>query len=44
MDRLENISAKPLDPNELSWEEVRELGLEPQPSGNVPDGDNDVDA
>lgn len=44
MDRLENITASPLDPNEVSWDEVRELGLEPQPSGIVPDGDDDADA
>jgi len=30
---VQNIVVEAVDPNETSWQEVRELGLEPEPTG-----------
>uniref|UniRef100_UPI002D77F0A6 hypothetical protein n=1 Tax=Ralstonia pickettii TaxID=329 RepID=UPI002D77F0A6 len=30
-----------VDPNEAGWQEVRDLGLEPEPAGMTPDADED---
>lgn len=30
---VQNLVADAVDPNETSWQEVRELGIEPEPAG-----------
>jgi len=38
---VQNLVAEPVDPNETSWQEVRELGIEPEPADMAADEPGD---
>jgi len=39
---VKDLVAEQVDPNETSWQEVRELGLEPEPAGMAADEPGDA--
>ncbi|MDH0342134.1 hypothetical protein [Chromobacterium haemolyticum] len=44
MSTIENQGAVAIDPNETGWQEVKELGLEPEPVGSIADSDANSEA